>query len=123
MVEFINTVLSYDFIPKIIELLKDVAIYSAIGMMIFFALSVVAMILKGTLQKIFTYIGMGVLICTCITLFIAVVCIIMIPTIFCIISLKIGFMNVFGWTEILSGIIATLGCICILSLIGELGSQ
>jgi hypothetical protein len=120
MVDTINTILSYDFIPKIIEVLKDSALYLLMSGISFLTLAIIAFILKGAFQKVFSVLAMGALIVGVLALVITITCIIMIPAMFAIVSIKIGFMDTFGWSELISGIISfvlTVGCI---GLVAEL---
>lgn len=120
MVDKFNIALSYDFIPKVIELLKHSIVYCLIGLVVFLTLAMISFILKGLLQKTFSGMAIGALVITILALFITVVSAVMIPTLFCIVSLKIGIMDIFGFTELWSGLISSLFCIMILSLIVEL---
>ena len=114
MVDIINTILSYDFIPKIIEVLKDSALYLLMSGISFLALAIIAFILKDDFQKVFSGLATGALFIGVLASIITIICMFMIPIMFVIVSIKIGFMDTFGWSELISGIISfvlTVGCI------------
>lgn len=121
MVEYINTTLSYDFIPKIVNLLTYSIAAAAICGLLFIALAIIAFILKGFPQKIFTFLASIVLIIPIAGVIVGLISLIMIPTLFCMVSLKIGIITVFGWSEVLAGIVSFIFCIIILALITEFG--
>lgn len=117
MVDIINNSLSYDFLPNIIEILKIIGISMGISVILVIIFGIFAYITNNIENNIFTKLGTLVLIAFVIQASIAIAILILIPTLFCIISLKFGIMEVFNMSEIFAGIISSIFYIIIVSLI------
>lgn len=117
MVNLMNTILSYNFIPDIVEILKHFLIHSGFAFIIFIIISLITAASKGLIRTFFSALSMISVIYLSIVLLISSVCILLIPTLFCIISIRIGLVSVFEIPTIVSAIISTVFCISILALI------
>lgn len=117
MVDFINTILSYNFIPEIIETFKEFIIHSGFAFILFIVLALITIILKGSIRTFFCILTLLSGIYLSITLLISSACVILLPTLFCVIGTKNGLISTFEIPELPASIISILFGMIILGLI------
>lgn len=118
MINFINNTLSYDFIPNLFEVVKHMAIYSAICLAIVIIIALLAYASKNdNIRNIISNIGAVSLGIFIILLAITIISLVLIPTLFCIVSIKDGLIQVFNLSELLAGFISAFFCTVITVLL------
>lgn len=110
MIDFINNTLSYDFIPNLFGVVKHMVLYTTICLIVVIIIALLAYVSKDNIQKTISNIGAVSLGIFIILLAVTIISIILIPTLFCIVSIKDGLIQVFNLSELLAGFISAFFC-------------
>lgn len=116
MIDFINTTLSFDFLPGIIKTLKVTSVAMLITFLICIILIIFSYLLKNTLKDILNVLSSIAIVAFSLLLVLTLSILIIIPTMFCIVSLKLGIIEVFNIPELIAGLISSFFCIGIFAL-------
>lgn len=119
MIDFINTTLSFDFLPGMMKVLKVMCIAMVITFLICVILIIFSYLLKNTLKDILNALSSIVIVAFSLLFIGALAILIIIPTMFCIVSLKLGIMEVFNISELIAGLISSFFCIGIFTIITD----